>query len=153
MATTIQTIETQPSPIDELAPPFLLRFGSMIIDYIILLVLPIGGLLSDRFFAGGLDIVTDRTLWFLAVIFSLVNLVILPVLVRRSIGKWLSGLRIVKADGSEASTFAVFARQTIGYLLTAGTLGLGFILSVFSSRGRTLQDLVTGTAVIRAARI
>ena len=135
----------------EFAPPFLLRFGAAMIDYILLLALPVGGLLSDRFF-GNLGIVTDRTLWFWACILTVVNLVVLPVLYHQSIGKMLTGTRIVNRDGTAAGAGQVLARQTIGYLLTLGTLGIGFFTSIFGRRARTLHDLVAGTLVIRATR-
>ncbi len=44
-------------------PPFLLRLGSILIDYIVLLIIPLSGLLFERLVGGvGFEVVSDRTL-------------------------------------------------------------------------------------------
>ena len=134
-------------------PPFLLRFGSVIIDYIVLLILPITGLLSEKLVGGtGFGIFSDRTIWLIAVIFAGLNVVILPLILGQTAGMMLAGIRIVSKDGSTAGRGAVLARQTIGYLITLGTLGLGFLVSAVNSSGRTLHDFLTGTALVRARK-
>lgn len=140
------------SPID-FQPPFLLRLGSALIDYIILLILPMAGLLSERLLGGhGFGIVTDRTLWLLACLLAGANVVLLPLIGAQSIGKMLTGIRIVKNDGSPASRWAILFRQTLGYLLTVGTAGIGFFICALNSSGRTLHDYLTGTVTVRANR-
>lgn len=134
-------------------PPFLLRFGSVIIDYIVLLILPITGLLSEKLVGGtGFGIFSDRTIWLFAVIFAGLNVVILPLISSQTAGMMLTGIRIVNRDGSTAGRGAVLARQTFGYLVTLGTLGLGFLISAVNTSGRTLHDFLTGTALVRARK-
>ncbi len=145
----VSTIDTSIHRETELAPPFLLRVGAAIIDYLALILLPVIGLLSDTFFAGGLHLMTDRTLWLIGVLAFLFNVVVLSVLFRRSLGKMLAGLTIVGADGSPANRGKILIRQTLGLLITLATGGLGFLVSVFSRHGRTFHDLLTGTAVVR----
>jgi len=135
----------------DFAPPFLLRLGSVLIDYIIFLLFPVGGLVSDHLFTGGLGIFVDKTLWLIAVIITLINLQVLPLFMRQTIGMMVTGLRIVKNNGQHASWLAVLVRQTLGYLLTFATGGLGFLWCIFSSRGRALHDYICGTIVIRAS--
>ncbi|MBX3282306.1 MAG: RDD family protein [Acidobacteria bacterium] len=148
-------IDAQPSNQDALAEfsaPFLLRCGAVLIDYIIFLILPVGGLLSERIFSGGLDIVTDATLWFLSVLLSIFNLLILPLVCRQSIGKLLTGLRIVSSKGERAGFGSILLRQTLGYLLTLATLCIGFLICLFTPKSRTLHDYISGTRVVRATR-
>lgn len=134
-------------------PPFLLRFGAVIIDYIVLLILPLAGLLSGKLIGGsGLGLVTDRTLWLLAVVLAGVNTVILPLFSGQTTGMLITGIRIVKNDGSPLSIFPVLVRQTLGYLLTLATFGLGFLVAAVNSSGRTLHDFLTGTTVVRARK-
>lgn len=138
------------APID-FQPPFLLRFGAVLVDYIVLLILPLAGLLSDKLIGGGgFGMFTDRTLWLLAVILAGANTVLLPLITGQTVGMILTGIRIVKNDGSPVSVLAVLVRQTVGYLLTLLTFGLGFLLAAVNSSGRTLHDLLTGTTVVRA---
>lgn len=99
-----------------------------------------------------MNIVTDRTLWFLSIVFFFFNIVVLPAFTGRSLGKMLTGLRVVNRDGSIPKHRTIIFRQTIGLLLTALTLGLGFLLSVFGKSGRALHDLVSGTVVVHGKR-
>ena len=142
-----------PEPVVDFAPPFLLRVGSLLVDYIIFLALPLTGLVSDRLMGGnGFGVFTDRTIWLLAVILSVVNIVFLPLIAGQTFGKILTGIRIVKADGSPSGRGSIFVRQTIGYLLTLATLGIGFLVSALNPSGRSLHDYIAGTVTVRAQR-
>ena len=66
----------------------------------------------------------------------------------QSIGKIVTGIRVVKLDGGRAPTAAMLLRQIVGYLLTLATGGLGLFLSVFSIKGRALHDHLSGTVVV-----
>ena len=139
------------SPVDMQAP-FLLRVGSMIIDYMVIILMPVAALIYFRLVGPYSSFISDRTIWFCSILLFLGNIIILPLITRRSLGKLITGLNVVRFDGSTPGIFNTILRQTIGYLLTAGTLGIGFIWCVFSSKGRTLHDIVTGTVVIRGKR-
>ena len=150
--TTSHEIGSDLSPAD-FQPPFLLRLGSAIIDYIVLLILPLTGLLSEKLVGGsGFGVFTDRTLWFLAVLLAGANVVLLPLVRGQSIGKMLTGIRIVRNDGTPAGRGALIIRQTLGYLLTLATFGLGFLICALNGSGRTLHDFLTGTVTVRASR-
>jgi uncharacterized RDD family membrane protein YckC len=64
----------------------------------------------------------------------------------------LTGLKVVKTDGSEAKLKNLLIRHLIGYPLMFLTLGLGFLISVFSQKGRALHDILAGTVVIYGRR-
>lgn len=132
--------------------PFLLRVGAMIIDYMVLLLLPVSSMLYRNISGERLDLMSDRTLWFISILLFLTNIIVLPLLVGRSVGKLLTGLRVVRSDGTDPGTLNLALRQTLGYLITAVTLGIGFIWCVFSSKGRTLHDVLMDTVVVRGNR-
>ena len=134
-------------------PPFLLRLASVFVDYIILLILPLTGLLSEKLVgSSGFGVFSDRTIWLFAIVFAGLNAVVLPIFIGQTIGKMLTGIRIVTIDGSPVGFGRVFMRQTFGYVLTLATLGLGFIISGVNGSGRALHDFLTGTVVVRASK-
>lgn len=136
--------------------PFFLRCGALIIDYIIVIAIPVIGLLLSRF-AGNdgaklLNEGVSSASWLVAVLVGFTNIVFLPMFSGQSVGKIVTGLRIVRIDGTAPTIGAIAFRQTAGYLLTLASGGLGFVLSVFSSKGRALHDYISGTLVIYADR-
>ncbi|MBA3769356.1 MAG: RDD family protein [Blastocatellia bacterium] len=134
-------------------PPFLLRLGSILIDYIVLLVIPLSGLLFERLVGGvGFEVVSDRTLWLLAFVMAGVNVVLLPLVGGQTIGKMLTGIRIVMRDGGTVSVKGMVLRQTIGYLISIATLGLGLFIAGLNTSGRSLHDFIFGTVVVRARK-
>ncbi|HEY0426588.1 MAG TPA: RDD family protein [Pyrinomonadaceae bacterium] len=137
---------------ETLKAPFLLRCGAILIDYIILVAAPVLSLIIGRL----MEIEPNKLLhsqvansgWLIMILLALTNFVFLPLLVGQSIGKMLTGLRVVKKDGSSPTLGRLCLRHLIGYPLTVLTLGLGFFLSVLSQKGRALHDFVAGTVVI-----
>jgi len=139
-----------------LKAPFFLRLGSAIIDYILIVIFPVIGLLLSSF-AGNdgsrlIHSQMNNIGWLAAIFAAIVNLIILQAAIGQSVGKLITGLRIVSVDGSEPSFGTIILRNTLGYLLTLGSAGLGLLFSVFSSKGRALQDYIAGTVVIYARR-
>jgi uncharacterized RDD family membrane protein YckC len=63
----------------------------------------------------------------------------------------VTGLRIVRLSGESVTARVILVRQLFGYVLTLITGGLGFFLSVFSSKGRALHDLVSDTIVVHGS--
>jgi uncharacterized RDD family membrane protein YckC len=142
--------------IDTVSAPFLLRCGALLIDYIVVISIPVIGLLLSRFvgFDGAqlLNSELNSAGWLFAFLIGVCDLILLPILTGQSLGKMLTGLRVVSIDGSEASFRSLALRQTVGYFLTALTAFLGFFISVFSSKGRALHDYLSQTVVIYAAK-
>ena len=134
---------------ERLKAPFFLRCGALFIDYIVVVAMPLVWLLSTRLIGGGgINATMTNTGWVIAVIVGVANLLVLPCMWGKSIGKMLTGLTIVKTDGTRAGIGKVLLRNTIGYLLTVLTLGLGFLISAVNSSGRSLHDFVAGTIVV-----
>jgi uncharacterized RDD family membrane protein YckC len=136
--------------------PFLLRLGAILIDYILVVALPVLSLLLAR--AMGYD--GARLLgnelntvgWSAAILLGVTDLLVLPFFTGQTIGKMLTGLRVVRIDGRPANGATMMLRQIFGYLLTAGSLGIGFLIAILSSKGRALHDYIAGTVVIHADR-
>jgi uncharacterized RDD family membrane protein YckC len=141
---------------EKVKAPFLLRCGAFIIDYMVVLMIPVVSLLLSRVMGyDGARLLNSE--WtsvgrVAMVLLALANFILLPVFTGQTIGKILTGLRIVRADGSPATTGSMVFRQTGGYLLTAASFGIGFLISVFSNKGRALHDYIAGTVVIYAEK-
>ena len=135
-----------------LKAPFLLRCGAAIIDYLLIILIPVSGILLSRFLGNdGTRLVNSEInnfAWLLAILVGICDLVLLPCVSGQSIGKIVTGIRVVKLDGGRAPTAAMLLRQIVGYLLTLATGGLGLFLSVFSIKGRALHDHLSGTVVV-----
>lgn len=141
---------------ERLKAPFLLRCGAFLIDYILLVSVPVIGLLIARFSgedgAKLLNSEINSTGWLIALLLGLTNFVIFPMFSGQSLGKMLTGLRIVNMKGEFPSFGKLLLRHTIGYFFTLITGGLGFLLSVFNLKGRALEDFIAGTIVIYGQR-
>jgi uncharacterized RDD family membrane protein YckC len=133
--------------------PFLLRCGALLIDYIILIALPVLGLLLAEYSSGdsGTKLFKNplnSAGWLVALLLAATNFVVFPMIGGQSVGKFLTGLRIINKDGRAAGFAQLLLRHLAGYPLTILTLGLGFLWSAFNSKGRALHDLVAGTIVV-----
>lgn len=133
--------------------PFLLRCGALLIDYIIIVSLPVLGLLTAELSSGDAGAKLFKSPlnsagWLIAVLLAVTNFVIFPMLGGQSVGKFFTGLRIISKDGRPAGFAQLLIRHLGGYSLTLLTGGLGFLLSVFSPKGRALHDLIAGTVVV-----
>ena len=138
---------------EELRAPFFLRCAALFIDYMILLTVPIAWLVAARLFGeAGSTPAIGTTIWLLSIGLVLIDLVGLPLLRGRSVGKIVTGLTILKTDGSRADLSSILRRNVLGYLLTILTFGLGFLGAAFNTRGRALHDLLGGTVVVRGRR-
>lgn len=141
---------------EQLKAPFLLRCGALIIDYIIIVSAPVVGVLISRYMGNDGAKLLNSEIYHISLIVSLLlgltNLVIFPMLTGQSIGKMLTGTKIVKSDGSAVSISRILVRHLIGYPLTILTFGLGFIFSAFNPTGRSLHDYLAGTTVIFGRR-
>lgn len=141
---------------EKLKAPFLLRCGAILIDYILLVSVPVISLLFGRFseYDGAklLNSEASNIGWLIVTLLVLTNFVILPLFSGQTIGKILTGLKIVKADGNAASFSRLLVRHLVGYPLTVLTFGIGFMLAVVNQKGRSLHDFLAGTVVVYGRR-
>jgi uncharacterized RDD family membrane protein YckC len=66
----------------------------------------------------------------------------------QTIGKMLTGIKVVGEDGRRVATTAAVLRA-LGCLASFFTVGLGYLPALFTSDARALQDRVAGTRVVR----
>jgi uncharacterized RDD family membrane protein YckC len=141
---------------ERLKAPFLLRCGALLIDYILLVSVPVISLLFGRYFeydgAKLLNSEISNAGWLILILLILTNFVIFPMFSGQTIGKILTGLKIVKIDGNPASFSRLLMRHLVGYPLTVLTFGLGFLFSVLNQNGRALHDFLAGTIVVYGRR-
>ena len=137
---------------ERLRAPFSLRCGALLIDYTV----PVSVLALSTLLARSLGGNTEwwgyglLTLGYLAATaLAVINFIVLPVFTGRTIGKWVTDLRIERTDGDPLSYPRSILRHVVGYALTVATLGLGFLLAAFTPSGRALHDFVAGTVVVR----
>jgi uncharacterized RDD family membrane protein YckC len=136
-----------------LKAPFPLRIAAAAVDYMVVFMVPLSALAIS-------DLLSDRAHppsigawgWLLALIVFIVNCIALPLLFGRTLGKWLFGLTIVTDDGGSLSLGRIIIRNVFGYFLIPATLGIGFLVAAFSTKGRSLHDLIAKTVVIRGSK-
>ncbi len=137
---------------EKLKAPFVLRCGALIIDYMVVLIVPVFSLILGRFLqydgAKLLNSEINNTGWLITILLCLTNFLIFPMFSGQSIGKMLTGLRLVDKQGASPGFGAIVMRHVIGYPITIATGMLGFLLSVFTSGGRALHDYLAGTFVV-----
>jgi resuscitation-promoting factor RpfA len=76
-----------------------------------------------------------------------VYLALAHALMGASIGKWLTGLRVVAPDGRRPTPRRAAARAALT-VLSVGLVGLGVLLALFTRSGRALHDFLAGTWVV-----
>ncbi len=136
---------------ENLKAPFSLRCGAVLIDYILSIsVLVLSYLLSHS--KTVIDAKWNTEIvnigWLITILFGLTNFLLLPLFSGQSIGKMLTGLRIVKTDGTAPSFGSILIRNLIGYPVSFLIFGLGFLLPVLNEKGRALHDYLAGTVVV-----
>lgn len=131
--------------------PFSLRCGALLIDYIVVATIVVLATLISRLLGGGARMAggTAETVgWIVAVCVMVLNFVVLAGLRGQTLGKWATGLRVVRKDGRPLTFPASLLRHVIGYPLSFLTLGIGLLLPVFNASGRALHDIIAGTVVV-----
>ena len=139
--------------LERLHAPFLLRCAALCIDYIVLLVVPIGWLILGKFVTDNGIVVITGWIWLVGLVLFLANFIVFPMLRGKTVGKQLLGLTIINIDGSSLTFWGAIKRNIIGYAATILTGGLGFLIAAVNESGRSLHDFIGGTAVIRGRRI
>lgn len=136
-----------------LQAPFVLRCAALFIDYMLLLAVPLGLMVFGRFFGDNAPTPPlGPAVWLAITILWLINFLLLPLLRGQTLGKMLTGLTILNIDGTNVRLGRILLRNIFGYLITALTFGLGFLISAVGSRGRTLHDFLSGTIVVRGRK-
>ena len=132
--------------------PFFLRVAALFVDYMIMVAVPTLWLVLSKMIDPTSAVTVGTTIWAIAATVFILNFVLLPLLTGKSVGKMLTGLTILRNDGSDVDLWHLLLRITIGFLLTVLTLGLGFLFAAVNSSGRSLHDFVAGTIVVRGRK-
>ena len=138
---------------ESLKAPFFLRCGALFIDYMVVVAVPLIWLLFPKLLGGppsGASI--GSTGWSIAVVLVVANFIVFPLFRGKTVGKALTGLTIVKMDGTPSGIVNILFRNVLGYFLTVGTLGLGFLISAVNGSGRALHDFIGGTIVVSGSK-
>ncbi|HRH42357.1 MAG TPA: RDD family protein [Pyrinomonadaceae bacterium] len=137
---------------EKLKAPFTLRCGALIIDYIFLVSIPIITILIGRMMgtdgAKLLNSELSNAGWLITILLGITNFMIFPMFAGQSLGKMLTGLRVVKSNGEIPSFKNLILRHFLGYPITILTGGLGFLFCILNSKGRALHDYIAGTELI-----
>ncbi|MBA3632236.1 MAG: RDD family protein [Acidobacteria bacterium] len=137
---------------EQLKAPFLLRCGAFLIDYILFVSIPVSSLIIGRLMgiepAKLLNSQISSPAGLIIILFALTNFLILPLFTGQSVGKILTGLKIVKINGTAPSFGSLLVRHLIGYPLSFIIFGLGFIIPVLNQKGRALHDFLAETVVV-----
>jgi uncharacterized RDD family membrane protein YckC len=134
-----------------LRPPFSLRCGAILIDYIILVAIIAFSTLVSRLLGGGARAAgssAETVGIVVAIVAAALNLGVIPGLTGLTVGKWATGLRIKRPRGTEIGIGRAFLRHFIGYPISFLTFGLGFLAAAVTPRGRALHDLIANTIVV-----
>ncbi len=134
---------------ETLKAPFFLRCAALFIDYMVLIAVPLVWLIFSTFFPDGRSTSPiSPTVWLVVLIFWLINFLLLPLLRGQSLGKMLAGITILNTDGTPIRLVGILRRNVLGYLITAITLGIGFLIAAINKSGRALHDYIGGTVVV-----
>ena len=136
-----------------LRAPFFLRCAGVAIDYIIFIVFPVMWLmLSQMLSESSSGVYVGAVSWYLGILLTIANLFVLPLWRGQSVGKMVTGLTIVKMDGSPPGIRTLLFRNLLGYALTLFTFGIGFLICAVNNSGRTLNDYIGGTLLVRGRK-
>jgi uncharacterized RDD family membrane protein YckC len=124
----------------------------LLIDYIVLIAIVAISSMLARVLGGSARVAgssTETIGLVVVVLVAITNFGVLAGVWGQTIGKWATGLRIERTSGQGIGIGRAFLRHFIGYPLSILTLGIGFLIAAVNSRGRTLQDLIADTVVVR----
>jgi uncharacterized RDD family membrane protein YckC len=134
--------------------PFALRCGALLIDYILLALIMVFSTMIARVMGGGARMAggtAEKVGILVMLIVAVLDLVVMAGITGRTVGKWTTGLRIERTDGSLPGIPRAALRHLVGYPLSLLPFGLGFLMVAVSPTGRALHDLISGTMVVRRA--
>ncbi|MBN6187936.1 RDD family protein [Aneurinibacillus sp. BA2021] len=120
---------------------FWIRFLAALIDGIVLgMISYILGLASTEMFS---------VQWTMQNILGLLYYIILTGLWGQTLGKMVVGVKVVRTGGSTAGWGTIVLRETIGKIISAIVLLLGYIWAGFDRRKQGWHDKLADTVVVR----
>ncbi len=102
------------------------------------------------YFIAGVDLMEPPALLNLALtLVSIAYYVIMTVTLGQTLGKMALGIRVVRKDGGPNGWGWILLRETVGKLVSALILMIGYIMAGFDSKKRALHDRMSGTYVVK----
>jgi uncharacterized RDD family membrane protein YckC len=138
---------------ERLRAPFFLRCAAIAVDYMILIIFPVTWLMLSKVHnesASGVSVAAIS--WYVGVVLTILNLFVAPLWKGQTLGKMVTGLTILKMDGSRPGIRTILVRNMLGYTITVLTLGLGFLIAAVNNSGRALHDYLGKTVVVRGRK-
>ena len=132
--------------------PFALRCGAILIDYILLMLIMTFSTIMARTMGGGARLAggsAEKIGVLFTLIAAVLDLGVLAGLTGKTLGKWTTGLRIERTDGSVPGIGWALLRHFVGYPVSLFFFGIGFLIAIFVPNGRALHDFIAGTVVVR----
>lgn len=132
--------------------PFALRCGAILIDYIVLALILTFSTMVARMMGGGARLAggtAEKVGILFAVVAAVLDLGVLAGLTGKTLGKWTTGLRLERTDGSLPGIGWALLRHFVGYPISFLLFGIGFLMAIVNPTGRALHDLFAGTVVVR----
>lgn len=132
--------------------PFALRCGAILIDYILLALILTFSTMAARMMGGGARLAggtAEKIGIFFTIVAAVLDLGVLAGLTGKTLGKWTTGLRLERTDGSVPGIGWALLRHFVGYPVSFLFFGVGFLMAIVNPTGRGLHDLIAGTVVIR----
>jgi uncharacterized RDD family membrane protein YckC len=153
-ATVPASVKPRPAPamLARLRAPFSLRCGAILIDYILLAAILAFSTLISRLLGGGARTAgtsSETIAIFLVLVVAVLNLGIVAGLTGLTVGKWATGLRICRSDGTDIDMGRAFLRHFVGYPVSFFFLGVGFLVAALTPSRRGLHDWIADTIVVR----
>lgn len=81
---------------------------------------------------------------------SYVYAVVMTVQMGQTLGKMAVGIKVVREDGTSNRWGHIILRETIGKILSALILCVGYLLAAFDRRKQSLHDRIARTLVVKA---
>lgn len=100
----------------------------------------------------GINISDERvisTLSFASVFIGLVYLTMMVFVAARTFGMMFVGTRVINSNTKESPSILQAMFRAVGYFLSVGLLGLGFIWMFLDHERRAFHDIISGTFVVR----
>ncbi len=136
---------------EQISSCFMLRCGAIAIDYMLVVAPIVIGILIGRVLGYDGSKLFKSSAYNLGLTTSFLllalNLFLLPSINGRTVGKILTGLKIMTKNNKHVGFLRIFIRHFIGYPLGILTLGIGFLIAIFNPDGRALHDIIAGTKV------
>ena len=97
---------------EAVAAPFFLRCAALLIDYMLLLAVPVFGLFWNKFIDDGAGYTGPGTATVaVALILWVIDFLLLPLVRGQTVGKFLTGLTILNLDGTPIGLVTIIRRN------------------------------------------